>query len=199
MLQSKLKSFEKKMYHGNHETYTNEHGKYWKFTVTFDNGDIGVAMSKKESSSWNAGIEYTYEKSVNGDFTNIKDMKKVEGSSSYNKGGDSTYQNYYDKPEVQKAINLQYSMDASLKYCSKKLELEPERVITKDIQEKLRDAIYKWVVSMSEDIKEYINIRAAMNSAIDNIIYFKIANSTMLFEKAADIYNKLKALRDEQI
>jgi hypothetical protein len=93
MEKSKLKSFEKLMINNVHATWVNDKNKTnWKFTVEFENGDKGTAMKmNEEGKGLDIGTEYVYEKSKNGNYTNIKGMKDANSTFAGGNGPKSSY------------------------------------------------------------------------------------------------------------
>lgn len=192
MSQSKLKSVEKKMIDGVHATYQGDKGKFYKFIVEFENGDKGGSMSTKEQPTWTIGTEYTYDKEVKGEFTNIKNIK--DPTKSYS-NGNSNYVSYYDKPEVQLAINHTYAMNMSLEYCSNKENMDPPQLIPEGAQEQLRIAIFNWIYSFESPMSEMVNIRECLNGVFKNMKFLKLNTGNELLNKAKEHYLKLKELR----
>lgn len=131
MAQSKMVSFEKLMIGGQHATWVSDKGTNWKFTVTFDNGDVGTAMSTKTNPSWKLGELYNYEKTVSGNYTNFKGMIQVDSYKPSEKGS------YYDNHEKQKQITFVWSIHNATEY----VRLVEERTgskVDRDKFEKLR-------------------------------------------------------------
>lgn len=122
MSQSKMKSFEKRMTNGVHDTFQGGKGLLYKFTVTFENGDTGGANSTKSEPSWKIGDEYTYEKSVTGNYTNFKGMKKVEQGGGYSGGGNSKA----NDPEYQRQQTFIWAIHNTNEYLKMVIEREYE-------------------------------------------------------------------------
>lgn len=78
-MKAKMKGFSPVMKDGQHAGYSNSHGTYYNFTVEFEDGSKGQASSSKTEPSWKIGEEYEFEVVVNGNYTNIKKMKPVNG------------------------------------------------------------------------------------------------------------------------
>ena len=73
-----LKSFVPKMNGNVQDSYTGQHGTLYKFIVTLEENGVqttGEANSKSQSPSWKLNNEYNYEVVVNGNYTNIKNIK----------------------------------------------------------------------------------------------------------------------------
>lgn len=198
-MQSKLKSFSKKMNGSVHETFQGQKGLLYKFNAVMENGDEGGLNSTKSDPSWQVGAEYIYDKETNAQgYTNLKNFKKVDSqpfTGSSNSGG-KDYTPYFEKPDYVKATDEQFAMDVSLKYCSLKLEDDASNVITPSQQDDLRKGIAIWLNSFGDNLKEHYHIRNAMLSAIDNMKYLNITSAKLLMEKGAEIYLKLKHIRD---
>lgn len=78
-----LKSFVPKMNGNVQDSYTGQHGTLYKFIVTLEENGVqttGEANSKSQSPSWKLNNEYNYEVVVNGNYTNIKNMKDANAT-----------------------------------------------------------------------------------------------------------------------
>ena len=131
MAQSKMVSFEKLMIGGQHATWVSDKGTNWKFTVTFDNGDVGTAMSTKTNPSWKLGELYNYEKTVSGNYTNFKGMIQVDSYKPSKKGS------YYDNPEEQKQLTFVWAIHNATEYV-RMVEERMEKKLDRDKFEKLK-------------------------------------------------------------
>lgn len=169
---SKLKSIEKKMYNGVHETWTSDKGKYFKFTVVFENGDTGTAMSTKETPSWKIGTNYTYDKTTSEKgFVSIKSMKDAD--NPFGGGGGApkgNFESYYDKPEVVKDISVNHALMMSIKF----LELRDQKDFVRQdtifkVANKIYDYYYKEfdeTLPNNEKSKFVLRKRQALEQAI---------------------------------
>ena len=144
MSQSKMKSFEKKMANGVHATYQGAKGTLYKFMVTFENGDVGEANSTKTEPSWKIGDEYTYEKSTNGNYTNIKGMKKVETGGGYSGGGGNSKAN---DPEYQRQQTFIWAIHNANEYIKMVTEREYNLMLSGELEEDKRTVFTKDVLN----------------------------------------------------
>jgi hypothetical protein len=104
-MQSKIKSVVPTMVGGVQKTWSSDKGTFYKYTILWENGDTGEGMGKNPNPPYGVGDECTYEKSVNGQFTSFKGIKKVEGASGgtaapHEQGQSKPYESYWDKPRV---------------------------------------------------------------------------------------------------
>jgi len=115
-MESKLKTITPIVQEGVHQTWSNDNGTYYKFTIEFENGDKGNCMSTKQQPSWKIGNEFEYEKVVNGEYTNIKGLK--DKAQNFSKGG------YKEDPLRQQYIIAQSSMKLGVDIIQMGLEKE---------------------------------------------------------------------------
>lgn len=113
---AKLISFEPVLENGVHKSYTTAHGTFYNFIVEFDNGDKGSTSSKKQQPSWKTNEDYTYEKVQNGNYTNIKSMKPVNGFNS-------------KTPQSNAGFALSYAKDYAVANISVGKEFKGEHII----------------------------------------------------------------------
>lgn len=96
MEKSKLKSVK---YLGT--TWEKDGNTFYNQEVEWENGDVGGASSKTEQAKWKVGEEYTYEKRVNGAYTNFFSIKPLNGFG--NKG-------FRERPANEFALELSRKM-----------------------------------------------------------------------------------------
>lgn len=212
----KMTSFIPKMNGGVHESFTNSHNQVnYKFEVKFDNLDVGLANSTKTTPSWVLGHSYSYDKEVgqyDTKFTGLKDLDKDSaptrtGNSS---GAGGNYTSYYDKPEVQKAINLQFCLDTSVQYSMTMMAINKAKkehgtdeekakeypTITETLQEQFRKAMFEWMYAQELSTAEFVNMRSAINTVLKAMSFYNINSGKELLNKAKEIYVRLKEERN---
>lgn len=64
------------------DSYTGQHGTLYKFVVTLEENGVQTTgeANARADPSWKVGTEYTYEVVVNGNYTNIKNMKDANAT-----------------------------------------------------------------------------------------------------------------------
>lgn len=141
---SKLKSFEPKMKDGSHETWSNDNRIYYKFIVTLENGDSGECSSTKQTPSWKIGEEYTYNFSINGNYTNIRKFKAVNTGGGYRGGGSRDFESKEERAARQRAIVLQSSISNTINFYGDGVVSIPREQFFGKV-----DDFYKYVVENS--------------------------------------------------
>lgn len=186
MAQSKLVSFTPVMVEGVHRQWNTAAFPDWNydFTLVMENGDTGVASSKKTAGNWKVGEEYTYEKET--DSSNRTKLKKVKslaaaaasGSWGGGGGGRQPFESHYDKPDVQEAITKKFAMHQATQYLLSP-HVDPE-LVTPDKLLELTNAIFAWCyidLDLSTKVwsKDLLSRRNAMEEAVAQIPLKKFA------------------------
>lgn len=70
-----------------HATWSNGEKTFYRFTVTFENGDEGQASSTLEQPKWKVGSAYNYELTTNQYGNNIKSIKDPNAQPFTGGGG----------------------------------------------------------------------------------------------------------------
>ena len=150
----KLVSFVPLMNGNIQATYESDKGKYWKFTVTFNNNgttDTGTAMSKDESPKWKIGDEYSYERNVSGasgQYVNFKGLKNLSNPFTPGSGSKGP------SPEfgVQKAFEC--AVECTLKF----FELNPD-IYSQAAEDSVLNKMWLHILDGSESLR-WINMSA---------------------------------------
>ena len=145
-----LKSFVPKMNGNVQDSYTGQHGTLYKFVVTLEENGVqttGEANAKSQSPSWKVGTEYTYEVVVNGNYTNIKNMKDANATPF---GGGK-------KPDpsfvVQKAFEC--ACECTLKFMSVNKES-----YTEAIEGQMLNVFFNKLIEVKDEKQRWMRISA---------------------------------------
>ncbi len=185
-MKGKITEFKKKIVNNVHDSYTKDGTTYWKFIVTFDNGDSGTALSKSEAGNYTIGTEYTYESKENQTYgKQISGIKKVDGFTPG--GGRPAY-----TPEEGKSISYQVAIEVATKYVEFRL-LQP----SESDYLKLIANIYKLLEPFCGERKTSILAQSAMKRAVDvaatNVQFEGMTkgHTVSIFADLATIFNLL--------
>lgn len=193
-MQGKLKSFEKKMYKDQHEKWDGPHGVMYKFTVVFDNGDEGTAMSPKISPAWSLGHEYTYEKSTSDKgFVSIKGMKDLANDKGalVEKAGTNKW---VDDPFENACISMEASLESASTLLRKNVMATPNNLAEAEyglelVAKKFFDYIVFNLTLDKKDRNARIIRASALKRAVDlyEVKVFDIKNSDDVVARAKKI------------
>lgn len=144
------------VYKPNGRTWTNSKGgTMYSIDIELENGDKGTCNSTKPEGSLSVGTEVTYDVETRGQYTDIKNIKKVE---AFVKGGGKGG-SYLDDPKVLKAKFTAYSYTAAINFLSMYPPApdEPDETcsyledITADHIHALAKKTYKWITDNVQD------------------------------------------------
>lgn len=165
---AKLVSFQAKIYNGAHQKmYEN-----FKFIMTWDNGDVGVGLSKTQAGIWIIGTIYVYQW-VQGkydiEFKAIKDPSKPAYDPNQRQTSKSS-SGYKKSPEEQKRIINQVALigynSCMLNLITTDKDDNKVAVSGNDVYLAFREWMYNKIFNLSE---EPITLQGVFKIACENI------------------------------
>ena len=145
-----LKSFVPKMNGNVQDSYTSQHGTLYKFLVILEENGVsttGEANAKSQSPSWKVGTEYTYEVVINGNYTNIKNMKDANATPFG--GGKKSDPSFV----VQKAFEC--ACECTLKFMSVNKES-----YTEAIEVQMLNVFFNKLIEVKDEKQRWMRISA---------------------------------------
>lgn len=198
MAQGKLISFVPLMKGNVQDTYSGNNGMLYKFTVTLDNAGTqvtGTANSSKQQPSWKINEEYTYEVAVQGNYTNIKNMKSINQAGGFG-GGSARVPN--------PSFVVQKCLEASLECTFKFFELNPEVYKNQGAEDAVLNLFYTFTLKGDEQ-QRWMNIaglRFALQKMQANGMFDKTEAQTLTawtIEKAKTIAASMSSVVKAQV
>jgi len=197
MAQGKLISFVPLMKGNVQDTYAGANGTLYKFTVTIDNAGTqvtGTANSSKPQPSWKVNEEYTYEVVVQGNYTNIKNMKSINQAGGF--GGGARVPN--------PSFVVQKCLEAALECTFKFFELNPEVYKNQAAEDAVLNLFYSFTLKGDEQ-QRWMNIaglRFALQKMQANGMFDKTEAQTLTawtIEKARTIAASMSSVVKAQV
>jgi len=183
MAKGKLVKFEKLMVNGVHSTWENQGKVNYKFVVEFDNGDKGTCQKQdpegKGSDSLEKDIEYTYDKDVKGNYTNIKNLKRTD-KPAFVPGGNKGPNTYNDPELIRYSYRGTSVMQATLIH--KSFNLEKIEVADK-IAKFFEDAVSKYKDTFKIEKEAATTLQSIFKSVVEDHLNTPYPSLETLFTK----------------
>mgnify|MGYP001366553374 CR=1 FL=1 len=189
---------------GSHHFWEGKYGKFYDFTIEFENGDKGEISFKKSDQTYPAGKMYSYEKEEKNSRIKISKLVPLdENGQPTQSGGRPSYQTgpktpmHWDKPDVVRSVTKNVCMEVTNNFISnmaeeKRKELEPEKIVA------VADYFYSWCYGSTNETpdipnwaKPIIERRECLQRAMEQIKIpcFQMVQTTDIVKRAQEIYD----------